>query len=153
MYKLLNSWNERNNSIIIIKSIGNNSDSKRNSAMAEVEVMQTVTEVKKTKKLKKTSKHRESEVQITEVDQANLDKGYVSSLWNSASKKTNRSKIPPPTKWSERIKDSLRCDVNVEEVSTLRTGLIDSCPMNSLRQKWSNVPIKNLGCTSFLFDL
>lgn len=37
--------------------------------MADVEIMQTVqTEVKKTKKVKKSSKRRESEVQISEVE-------------------------------------------------------------------------------------
>lgn len=43
--------------------------------MADVEIMQTMTEVKKTKKVKKSSKRRESEVQISEVDATNEERG------------------------------------------------------------------------------
>lgn len=43
--------------------------------MADVEIMQTVTETKKTKKVKKSSKRRESEVQISEVDAASEERG------------------------------------------------------------------------------
>lgn len=53
--------------------------------MADVDVMHTVTEVKKTRKVKKTTKRRESSDQgsetiITEIDQTTAeqnDKGYV----------------------------------------------------------------------------
>ena len=46
--------------------------------MADIEIMQSVTETKKVKKVKKTSKRRESEVQISEVEQITEEQGYVS---------------------------------------------------------------------------
>ncbi|KAI8121425.1 Four and a half LIM domains protein 2 [Lucilia cuprina] len=56
--------------------------------MADVEIIQNVTEVKKSKKVKKTSKRRESEVQITEVEQTNEERGgeYTKAMdkdWHS----------------------------------------------------------------------
>ena len=49
--------------------------------MGDVQIMQTTTtEVKKSKKVKKTSKRRESDVQITEIEQSQdeIEMGYVS---------------------------------------------------------------------------